>query len=192
VADTTHGSLLLRVRDPRDEEGWRTFYDIYAPLILRYAQARGLRPADAEEVLQECMTALARNMRNFEYTPEKGKFKGWLRSMVHHQVVNLHRKRRDRQVGEEQLAILPDTDPSVSAVWDTTWRMQRLSYCLEQVRSEVAPKTYEAFSRYVLDEWTVARVTEELGVSANDIYLAKSRITRRLKDKMLELLGDDS
>ncbi len=192
MADTTHGSLLLRVRDPRDEEGWRTFYDIYAPLILRYAQARGLRPADAEEVLQECMTALARNMRNFEYTPEKGKFKGWLRSMVHHQVVNLHRKRRDRQVGEEQLAILPDTDPSVSAVWDTTWRMQRLSYCLEQVRSEVAPKTYEAFSRYVLDEWTVARVTEELGVSANDIYLAKSRITRRLKDKMLELLGDDS
>ncbi len=192
VSDTTHGSLLLRVRDPRDEEGWRTFYDIYSPLILRYAQARGLRPADAEEILQECMTALARSMRTFEYSPDKGRFKGWLRSMVNHQVVSLFRRRRDRNAGEDQLSILPDTDPSVSAVWDKSWRVQRLTYCLEQVRSEVAPKTYDAFCRYVLDEWPVTRVAEELGVTANDVYLAKSRITKRLKEKMLELLGDDS
>lgn len=192
VSDTTHGSLLLRVRDPRDEEGWRTFYDIYSPLILRYAQARGLRPADAEEILQECMTALARGMRDFDYSPAKGRFKSWLRSMVNHQVINFLRRRRDRQAGEEQLAVLPDTDPSVSAVWDRTWRVQRLTYCLEQVRAEVAPKTYDAFCRYVLDEWPVTRVAEELGVSANDVYLAKSRITKRLKDKMFELLGSDA
>jgi RNA polymerase sigma factor (sigma-70 family) len=191
VTDTTHGSLLLRVRNPRDEEGWRAFYDIYSPLILRYAQTRGLRPPDAEEVLQECMTALARTMRTFEYSPEKGKFKSWLRSMVNNQVMNLHRRRRERQAGEEQLAILPDDHTSVSAVWDRTWRVQRLSYCLEDVRAEVAPKTYEAFCRYVLDEWPVSRVAEELGITANDVYLAKSRITRRLKDKMHELLGDD-
>jgi RNA polymerase sigma-70 factor (ECF subfamily) len=115
VTDTTHGSLLLRVRNPRDEEGWRAFYDIYSPLILRYAQTRGLRPADAEEVLQECMTALARTMRTFEYSPEKGRFKAWLRSMVNNQVANLQRRAQSgRPVSSwrSSLTTIPASPPS--------------------------------------------------------------------------------
>jgi hypothetical protein len=51
--------------------------------------------------------------------------------------------------------------------------------------------TYQAFTHYVLDEWPVEKVANELGMSSNQVYLAKSRITKMLKSKMLELLGDE-
>ena len=76
----TRASLLQRVRDPADNEAWREFFNIYRPLIYRYGRLRGLSRADADEVVQKCMTKLVDKMPQFEYSSTKGGFKFWLRT----------------------------------------------------------------------------------------------------------------
>ena len=39
----TRPSLLRRIRDPGDTQSWRTFVDLYGPLIYRHARSRGLQ-----------------------------------------------------------------------------------------------------------------------------------------------------
>ena len=68
---------------------------------------------------------------------------------------------------------------------------QRLRYCLQHVRRDIEPQTFRAFALYVLDEWPVDRVAAHLQINANQVYLAKSRVTKMLKSRMSELLGDD-
>src|SRR4029079_1988400 len=74
----TRASLLLRIRDAQDHLAWTDFIDIYAPLIHAYSRNRGLQDADAADVTQEVLRAVAVHAERFDYDPARGSFRGWL------------------------------------------------------------------------------------------------------------------
>ena len=41
----TRASLLVRIRDPRDDEAWRQFLALYEPLLRAFARKRYSRMA---------------------------------------------------------------------------------------------------------------------------------------------------
>jgi len=189
--DSTRASLLAQVRDPANQDAWREFYEIYAPVMRHYARVRGLPVDEADEVVQICMQKLVAEMPTFEYAREKGRFKGWLRRVVNNQVLNIVRKRKPRRAETGELRLLEDTHPSVSEAWEKKWHTQRLNHSLSLVRREVASTTYQAFQRYVLEERPVKEVCQELDISTNQVYLAKTRVTERLKGIMRDLLDEN-
>ena len=69
----TRQSLLLRLRDARNAEAWEQFVEVYTPLIYSFCCQHGLQDADAADVAQEVMRAVARTMGGFEYDPERGR-----------------------------------------------------------------------------------------------------------------------
>lgn len=97
--DTTRSSLLLRLRDEGDERAWVEFDAIYRPMLERFAAARGLRGPDVDDVVQHSMAAVHRRIRGFEYDPDRGRFKSWLRTLVNNHVRNRLRDRRERRAG---------------------------------------------------------------------------------------------
>lgn len=85
----TRPSLLLRIlriRDSADAEAWRQFADLYARVICGYCRRRGLQDADAADVTQEVLAQAARSIRSFEYSPERGRFRGWLGTVTHSKI----------------------------------------------------------------------------------------------------------
>jgi len=188
---TTRASLLQRVKNPQDQESWREFFRIYQPLLYRYARIRGLGREDAEELTQQCLTLLTEKMSTFEYASEKGGFKHWLRRIAINKINDFFKKRKlpvgksgdFRRPQERELA--PDE------VWERQWQKRHLQYCLQQVQREVIASTYKAFEYHVLCSWPVEKVAETLNISVDQVYTAKSRITRRLRTKMRELGGGD-
>src|SRR5262245_13931167 len=89
----TRASLLSRVRDPDNEQGWGEFFSRYRPLIRRLALRAGLSGPEADDLLQETMVCLARQLPDFRYDPKQGSFKGWLARIVQRRVVDQFRKR---------------------------------------------------------------------------------------------------
>ncbi len=189
---TTRASLLQRLKDPQDDASWKEFYHLYSPLLASYARARGLSADLAEEVVQQCMVTLSQHLRTFEYSKDKGGFKSWLRTMATNKVYDLMKKRRVPSVDDAALAQVQSREPALDEIWETEWRKHHLMYCLRLIKKEVAEDTYQAFDYYVLKEWPVERVAQTLGVSANKVYVAKSRIEKKLRQKMLELIGEES
>jgi hypothetical protein len=55
----TRASLLLRVRDSADREAWEEFVEIYGPVVHRLARNKGMQPADADDVTQQVLLAVA-------------------------------------------------------------------------------------------------------------------------------------
>src|SRR5947209_20217545 len=70
----TRPSLLLRIRDAGDRAAWLQFVEIYAPLVYRFARKRGLQDADAADLAQEVLQAVAGASRRLEYDPGRGTF----------------------------------------------------------------------------------------------------------------------
>jgi len=189
---TTRASLLQRLKDPQDAASWKEFFHLYSPLLASYARARGLSADLAEEIVQQCMVTLAEHLKTFEYSKDKGGFKSWLRTMANRKVIDLLKKRHVPAVDLAALEQVQSREPAADEVWEAEWRKHHLMYCLKLVKQEVAPNTYQAFDCYVLKEWPVERVAQTLGVSANKVYVAKTRIEKKLRRKMLELIGDES
>lgn len=188
--DTTRPTLLQRVKDPRDEEGWREFFSIYQPLLYRYARRRGLDRHLAEDVTQQCMATLTVKMPLFDYAREKGGFKHWLKRMANNKINDLFRKKHPVPALTGDFQRPQERELSPNEIWEEQWKKRHLKYCIKQIRSEVAEHTYQAFEYHVLNGWPAEKVARTLQLSVDQIYTAKSRVTRRLRVKMKELLGE--
>src|SRR5262249_23587131 len=68
----TRASLLIRLRDPQDEGAWTEFVDLYAPLVYGYARKQGLQDADAADLTQDVLGAVAGAVDRLEYDPARG------------------------------------------------------------------------------------------------------------------------
>src|SRR2546423_15156005 len=74
----TRASLLVRLRDPQDGTAWAEFVDLYAPLVYGYARKQGLQDADAADLCQDVLRAVAGAVGRLDYDPQRGAFRNWL------------------------------------------------------------------------------------------------------------------
>ncbi len=186
--DTTRPSLLLRIRDRGDAVAWREFDALYRPLLERYARARGLSPESAEDVAQHCLTQLCSHIDEFTYDPAKGRFKSWLRTLVNNRVRNLVRDGHEQPLAAGEPATPADREPAPEEIFDRIWLQEHLWHCLRQLREEVEPVTYRAFLAYVIEQQPVEQVSRELGLTPQNVYTIKWRVTERVAAKMRELV----
>jgi RNA polymerase sigma-70 factor (ECF subfamily) len=133
---TTRSSLLLRIKDRRDGAAWRQFDGIYRPMLYRFAIARGLADAEAEDVVQFCMAAIQEQIHSFEYDPSKGRFKGWLRTLVNNRIRNMMRDRHERPA-ESGVFQRPAEQLTPDEEFDRLWMVEHLKHAMGLVQSEV-------------------------------------------------------
>jgi len=184
LMDTTRVSLLIRIRDDQNRAAWQEFDSIYRPMIKRFAKTRGLVESEIDDLVQHCMVAIHRHIASFDYDPQKGKFKGWLRTMVHNRVQNLFRDRREKNADTAVFDRVDPSAPTPEETFDRVWMEEHLRHCLSCLKHEVEPSTYEAFRRYVIEEESVETVCAALEMNPDQLYKIKWRVTKRLAEMM--------
>ncbi len=189
----TRPSLLLRVRDARDEEAWSQFVGIYTPLIFGFCRGRGLNETDASDVAQDTLKAVALALPKFEYDPARSSFRNWLFTVVRSKLNNhfTAQARRPQPAGETTIQHFADVTPDSAAedAWRREYQSHLVRWAADQIRREFKDATWDAFWRTAVLGEDADAVASELGVSINALYIARSRVTGRLKQKIDEL-GD--
>lgn len=191
----TPPSLLNRLREhPDDADAWRRFDDLYRPLLLAWLRRYAVRPHDAEDLLQEVLHTVVRKLPGFQYDPARGKFRSWLRAILVNHLRAFLRSERGRPLTgdggfyEQVLNQLADPASDLSRLWDEEHDRHVYQRLLAQIRPDFSPDTWEAFRRLVAGE-EAKSVAADLGMSVNAVYLARSRVVRRLREG-LEGLAD--
>ena len=188
--DTTRVSLLLRLKANADSRVWLEFTAIYRPILMRYARACGLDAHDAEDIAQECLAQVHQSIGRFEYDKRRGGFKRWLRVMVKRRVINRLRKRGECQAESGVFRRPQERESLPEDEFEKIWLDEHVRHCLGKLRDEVEPQTCEAYQRLALDDWSVEKVCQTYGITANNAYVIKSRLTARLRELMAELIGE--
>jgi RNA polymerase sigma-70 factor (ECF subfamily) len=183
----TRPSLLVRLRDLTDVESWQTFVTTYAPLIYGYCRRRGAQDADAADVTQEVLTRVARAVRTFEYQPERGRFRDWLGTVTRNALAMYQRKQARQAAGGDLDRMI---DPEPEAEWTADFHAQVLRVAMERVRGHFEPPTWTAFLRVWQDGRPALEVAQELGLSIDSVYAAKSRVLKRLWEEVRMLAED--
>lgn len=196
----TRKSLLSRLKHWDDQKSWQDFYDIYAGLIYGTAIKAGLTEAEAEDVVQETVIAVAKAIQAFKYDPQKCAFKTWLHAITRRQVVNQFRKRQGKgrlleplpqaNTNDDTFVVEGIPDPASHALdetWEREWEHNLLSAAAERVKARASPAQYQIFEYHVLQGHTVGETAQALGVSAARVYLAKHRVSAQVREEVAYL-----
>jgi RNA polymerase sigma-70 factor (ECF subfamily) len=179
-------SLLQRLRQPGDGAAWSQFVHLYTPLLYSWARRAGLSEADAADLLQDVFTTLLEQLPRFEYQPGKS-FRAWMRTILLNRWRTLRRRPAAQPVPPRHLdALPPDTDPALPGEAEELRALVRQG--LKLIEGDFSPATWKAFREYVLNDRPAGEVAGELGLSVNAVYLARSRVLRRLREHLAGLI----
>src|SRR5947208_7319883 len=89
----TRHSLLNRLKDWGDQTSWQDFFDTYWRLIYNVAIKAGLTDTEAQEVVQETVIAVAKNISEFKTDPAHGSFSAWLMRLTRWRIADQFRRR---------------------------------------------------------------------------------------------------
>ena len=195
----TRYSLLSRLQNWDDHESWKVFFDTYWRLIFSFAMKSGLTAAEAEDVVQETIISVAKNIQKFKRDRRLGSFKGWLRNLTRWRIADQLRKRTPGSAPETQLDDACHVDMSeipdfaaAESVWESEWRVNLLKVAMENVKQRVKEEHFQIFDLYALRQWPVNKVAETLGVSVPGVYLAKHRVAAMIKREIMALTKGQS
>ena len=192
----TRFSLIGRLRDHEDEQAWSDFVQLYEPLIFRIARRRGLQHADAAEVTQEVLGRVANAVDRWQPDPAQGSFRGWLYRITRNLTIDYLRKDRRRPVNldsESGMALdaMADPDETQSREFENEYRRSLFALAAAQVKGEFQPRTWQAFWRTTVEGGTVNDVARQLEMTTGAIYIARSRVMKRLAAE-IEQRNNDS
>jgi RNA polymerase sigma factor (sigma-70 family) len=193
---TTRPSLMLRLREARDQQAWHEFVSIYEPLLLRLMRQRGLQESDARDVTQQVIIAVTQAVDRWEPDGRDASFRRWLFTIARTLALKFVQRGRAPHIaagrgagGTDMLQILeklPEPDRRVTTEFDDEYRTEIFRLAAERVRSEFRETTWQAFWRTSVLNESIADVAQYLGLSAGSVYVARSRVIGRLRQSIEE------
>jgi RNA polymerase sigma-70 factor (ECF subfamily) len=186
----TSASLLQRVR-ARSNAGWERLVQLYTPLLRTWVGRHVREPEDVNDIVQQVFTVVVAKLPEFVHNGRPGAFRHWLRTITVNHLRAFWRSRRPlagQAAAEALLDQLEDPASDPSRQWDREHDVYLARKLLEYVEPEFRPATWRAFHGLVLDGLPPEAVAAELGLSANAVLIAKSRVLRRLRQEAEGLL----
>ena len=187
---TTSATLLERVRLRTDRTAWDRFVKLYTPFLYHCGKRLGLAEADAADAVQDVFLVLLDKLPTFQLAKD-GSFRAWLRTVTVNKCRERFRKRHEAAAGGSepglsQLAADGDSDE----FWNIEYRQHLVARALEIMQAEFEPTTWQACWQTTVEDRPAADVAAELKITINAVYVARSRVLRRLREELRDLLDE--
>lgn len=183
----TRASLILRLRNADDVVAWDEFVDLYAPVVFRVSRARGFQAADADNLVQEVLFAVARSVSQWLERDDRGGFRAWILRIARNEAADMITRRGTRSLGQDgdevarMLHALPGRE-DISSQLDLAYERAVFQWAAEKVQHAVEQHTWQAFWLTRVEGVSVAEAAKELGTRPGNIYFACSRVMARIKE----------
>lgn len=194
----TRASLILRLPSAADAQAWHEFVSIYEPFVYRFARRGGLQDADARELVQNVLLAVARAVGRWCPDSERGKFRTWLFRIARNQLIDAVGRRRTQLVGRGGTSMVgvlnqcPAIDSWSSNEFHLSHRRELFRWAANRVMGTVKEATWRAFWLTAVEDRTVEDAASSLGLTAGAVYIARSRVLARMRDEITKWEDDDA
>ncbi len=187
----TRASLILRLRNADDLAAWDEFTGLYGPVVYRVARKRGLQAADAENLVQEVLLAVAQSVSRWIERDNRGSFHAWLLRIAHNEVVDTLTRPSTRSLGQDgergqKLLDAVSVHGDISSMIEHECERELFRWAADRVQQTVAPQTWQAFWLTEVNGQTVRQAAETIGTTSGQIYVNRSRVMARIKELVNE------
>lgn len=196
--ENTSLTLLARLQQADDTEAWQRLNELYQPLLRVWLKKYGVQSSDADDLAQEVLLTVSKNMCSFDHNGRTGAFRSWLRTILVNRL-RLFWRSRDRRpptLGgssiEERIAQFEDPASAMSQLWNRQHDLHVLNRLLALSRPKFSSETWEVFTRVAIKGERADLVAAETGISLNAVFIAKSRVLSKLREEAAGLVDSSS
>jgi RNA polymerase sigma-70 factor (ECF subfamily) len=194
------------MKDLGDDASWRDFFEAYWELIYNLARKTGLTDVEAQDVVQNTVIAVSRNIGGFQTGAQHGSFKAWLLQQARWRIADQFRKRdkfarlpgletanqhqSPAEDGTDTITANRIPDPATlepDATWDSEWENHLLKAGLERLKAKVSVKQFQMFDLHALQGLSAKETARTLGSSVMAVHMATSRLRRLLRKEITHL-----
>lgn len=182
-------SLLQQISCSPEKESWNRLHTLYEPLIRKWLIRYDLQASDADDMTQEVLLAVSKDITSFEHSGRPGAFRAWMKGIL----VNRLRKfwhSRDRQPVahggsdmNKRLAELDDPASQMTLIWNQEHDQHVLADLMANAETRFERSTWAAFRMTAIEGIKPKVAAEKLGLSLNAVLIAKSRVLSRLRQE---------
>lgn len=184
---TTSKTLLDRIA-AGDEISWDEFYDRYSGIVHSVAVFKGLDSAEAEDICQQVMLQFFKQSKTFRFDPDIARFRTYFGRIVNAKIAGFYRKKIDEPNDEvEPAPVESETDD----LFLNEWRKMILKEAERELKTRVAPETFQAYELYAVQGRPVEKVAAFLDCSVNQVYQSKKRCFAILREILLKMNDQD-
>ena len=187
---STHKTLLERVQNG-DEISWNEFYGRYKGIIRAVGSLYHFSEDEQDDLLQRVMVKFFANAKTYVYREGEVKFRTYFSRIIRSEAVDFIRANAARRNAEENALLLEVEDDSFEKEFMNEWRKAVLAEALEELRSRVKFKTYQAFQLYGLQNRPSKDVAALLEIPEHQVHVAKSRCAEMLKEIIARYNSED-
>ena len=189
--ESTRSSVLRAVADTENEAAWQRLFDLYAGFIFSIARSKGLKPEDADDIVQVVFTDLTRNLPTFQYDRSKGRFRSYLAGLVHWRVTDrLKAGKRDMELMASFEEESKATAAGDAAFEEREWQAAAMEEALRRIKPDVRPEHYAAFVASTVEGQDTETVMRLYGLSRDNLYQIRKRLTAKLRETVEQVLAD--
>lgn len=181
LATRTTTRLLDALKDPSNEPVWSAIDARYRPVIAGLARRLGLNESDADEAAQQTLAEFVRVYREGKYDRSKGRLSSWILGIAHHTTLRAFRNRKT--VGTDPGDPPAADERALRSLWTDERDRAILARAMSMLRDEssIDDRTLLAFELVGLRGVPATQVAEQCGMTVDQVYVAKSRVTKRLR-----------
>ena len=186
--EDTRKSLLLRAQ-AGEQHAWKDLTDLYRPLIVGWLKRQGVATRDIDDLSQDILLSVVKYLPTFDHSGRPGAFRSWLRTIVCSRTIDYWRaidagmQASGASDAAAALQQIEDPHSDLNRRWDEQHDRYVLGCLLDLVAEEFEPATLQAFRRLTLDGVSGAEAAEELGMTVPAVYMAKSRVLKRIRQE---------
>ena len=166
---------------------WEQFCEHFRPVVVGFAVRLGLSTTDAEDAAQNALMEFVKAFRAGKYARDRGRLSSWLFGIARNVILKsrggqpLEHLIADKTTGTSFWNLLED-DPQLRKTWDAEWQQMVLQKVFTQAKREFGPKTFAAFEQYAWNGVPIERVCQQLDMSRDAVYTAKSKVLSRMSE----------
>ena len=166
------------------DQAWRRLQETYRPLICWWCGRSGIPAQDIDDVVQEVFAALAKSLAAFDHR----NFRGYLWAITRHKILDYWRGREANPAacgGNTMQQVLANVEAESSRRVGAADEATRIVFeaVVRTVRAEFSEQDWNAFWEVAVEGRPAAEVAAALGITRNVVYLARTRITRRIREQ---------
>ena len=175
----TRKTLLQRAQDTDNEQAWDEFVGYYEGFISIILHKMNLSRVDHDDLKQEILLKIWKNLSRFEVDEKRAKFRTWLSTLIRNRVLD-HFRKKQRQpdmapLDETQLVSQPDLD----AIIKKEWERHLTQVAMQNVKKLFSGSAMRAFELSLLGKDS-EQISLELNIAKESVRTLKNRVKLRL------------
>ena len=187
---TTRQTLLLRVKNPDDEQAWNEFVNYYKSFIKVILKYLNVATNHVEDLTQEILIKIWKGLQKLDYDSEKARFRTWLNRVIRNAVIDFQRAGNRRIKTENQDEVDSESFPldndEFSKIIEKEWRAHITNLALDNIRPIFKGNALDVFNLY-LNEVPTKKIAEQLNIAEGSVYKLRSRVEEKLIQEIKRL-----